>query len=39
MSGTSIAKVDTFKEILNTGSVRAQIKNSLKENAGPSCPA
>lgn len=34
MSGTSIAKVDTFKEILNTGSVRAQIKNSLKENAG-----
>ena len=34
MNETALAKVDAFKGILNTKSVRAQIQNSLKENAG-----
>ena len=29
-----LAKVDQFKMALNDGQIRAQIKNSLKENAG-----
>lgn len=31
----NIAKVDQFKEVLNDNAIRAQIKNSTKENAGP----
>ena len=32
--GNQLAKVDQFKMALNDGQIRAQIKNSLKENAG-----
>ena len=31
---TQLAKVDQFKSVLNDSQIRAQIKNSLKENAG-----
>lgn len=31
---TTIAKIDQFKGILNSQQIRAQVKNSLKENAG-----
>ncbi len=31
---TSMAKIDQFKGILNSQQIRAQVKNSLKENAG-----
>ena len=34
MSNTQITKVDQFKAVLNDGSIRAQIKNSLKERSG-----
>jgi len=34
MSENSLAKVDQFKGILNSQTIRAQLKNSLKENAG-----
>lgn len=34
MSETALARVDAFKSILNTKSIRAQVQNSLKENAG-----
>lgn len=34
MGNTQIAKVDVFKNALNDGTVRAQLKNSLKENSG-----
>jgi len=30
----TMAKIDQFKGILNTQQIRAQVKNSLKENAG-----
>ncbi len=30
----AIAKIDQFKGILNSQQIRAQVKNSLKENAG-----
>ena len=32
--GNQLAKVDQFKMALNDGQIRAQVKNSLKENAG-----
>ena len=31
---TQIAKIDQFKGVLNTQTLRAQLKNSLKDNAG-----
>jgi recombination protein RecT len=31
---TAVAKVDQFKGLLNNQTIRAQLKNSLKENAG-----
>lgn len=31
---TAISKIDQFKGLLNSGSIRAQLVNSLKENAG-----
>ena len=34
MSQAALAKVDQFKSLLNTPTIRAQIKNSLKENSG-----
>lgn len=34
MPDNQIAKVDQFKGILNSQTIRAQLKNSLKENAG-----
>lgn len=34
MSENTLAKVDQFKGILNSQTIRAQLKNSLKENAG-----
>lgn len=34
MPNNQIAKVDQFKGILNSQTIRAQLKNSLKENAG-----
>lgn len=34
MPNNQIAKVDQFKGVLNSQTIRAQLKNSLKENAG-----
>lgn len=34
MATNSIARVDEFKSVLNDKTIRAQIKNSLKENSG-----
>ena len=34
MANYNLAKVDQFKGILNSQTIRAQIKNSLKERAG-----
>ena len=34
MSQAALAKVDQFKSLLNTPTIRAQIKNSMKENSG-----
>ena len=34
MSQAALAKVDQFRSLLNTPTIRAQIKNSLKENSG-----
>lgn len=31
---TALAKIDQFKGVLNSQTIRAQLKNSLKENAG-----
>lgn len=33
-SAIAIAKVNQFKEVLNSASIRAQVKNSMRENAG-----
>jgi len=34
MATNSVARVDEFKSVLNDKTIRAQIKNSLKENSG-----
>lgn len=34
MSEATLTKVDQFKSLLNTQTIRAQIKNSMKENSG-----
>lgn len=34
MANNNIAKIDQFKGVLNSQTIRAQLKNSLKDKAG-----